>query len=174
MLTRRLTRGTIHYPSGRRTQVDGAAMFREALPTIDRYVWEWMTIRPMGQGSATTTQCTYNVRLTVRGDSSHSAIVRVEVRDVDPVVNEITTPEQTYEIARMTYEVDAMQVRLVIRLPGTNGTLMAMEIPSTQVRMHLIDHQFHDAGRYNLIITVLDGDSQFQEVRPVRSARDYT
>ena len=161
-------------PQGVELQVDGrGSVPGSAADPIDRYVWEWDDNTADGAGVQPThtyrDNGTYNVRLTVHDeDSSHSAIVRVEVRDVDPVVNEITTPEQTYEIARMTYEVDA-----TAGAPGDPITRYEWDFDGDGDPEHAgadassIDHQFHDAGRYNLIITVLDGDSQFQEVRPV-------
>ena len=51
---------------------------------------------------------TYNVELTVTDeDSSATQTVRVEVRDVDPVIGGLDEPESAYEIAYMPYTMNA-------------------------------------------------------------------
>ena len=98
---------------------------------ITRYEWDFDDGSDPGDGvqpvHTFVENGTYSVTLTVHDeDSSSSVVVRVEVRDVDPIVEGIDVPEQTYEIARMRFRSMHNRVRRGTQLPGMNGTLTVM------------------------------------------------
>ena len=117
----------------------------------------------------------FNVRLTVTDeDSSTTVVVRVEVRDVDPEIREVTLPENTYEIVPMTFTVDAEAGS-----PGDPITRIEWdfypegepdnEVDASGANAFEISHQFEEGalptdqqdGRpYHYTVTVFDGDSE--------------
>ncbi|MCB9538637.1 MAG: PKD domain-containing protein [Myxococcales bacterium] len=147
----------------------GASRPGSAADPIREYVWSWDDGTPdtVGADQATPTHTfaddgVYNVRLTVRDeDSEHSVVVRVEVRDVDPVIDGIVPPDDTYEIRPMAFRV--------------NATAGAPNDPITQIEWDFdndgvvdargadafaVTHQFIDAGDYTVVVRVQDGDSE--------------
>ena len=101
-------------------------------------------------------------------DSSTSQVVRVQVRDVDPIFDGLDAPEQTYEIARMRYQANVR--------PGAPGDPITRyewdfdgdgDPEHAGADLNVVEHQFHDAGRYNTIITVRDGDSLHDEAQVI-------
>jgi hypothetical protein len=117
----------------------------------------------------------FNVRLTVTDeDSSTTIVVRVEVRDVDPEIGEVTLPENAYEIVPMNFAVEAE--------PGSPGDPITRvewdfypegapdgEVDASAADAFQITHQFEDGalptddapGRpYHYTVTVFDGDSE--------------
>ncbi len=136
---------------------------------ITRYEWDFDDGTDPGAGvrpvHTFVENGTYSVTLTVHDeDSSSSVVVRVEVRDVDPIVQGIDVPAQIYEIARMRFQVNAQPgapgdpiTRYEWDFDGDGDAEVAGPNEAT------IDHQFHDAGTYNGIVTVRDGDSLFDQ-----------
>ncbi|MEE2787443.1 MAG: PKD domain-containing protein [Myxococcota bacterium] len=109
---------------------------------------------------------TYNVELTVTDeDSSTTQTVRVEVRDVDPVIGGLDEPEQAHEISYMTYTMNATPGAPgdpILRYEWDINPAGAADAPEPEYagrEASTIRHQYHDAGEYNMRITVRDGDS---------------
>jgi PKD repeat protein len=147
-----------------------------AADAISRYEWDFDDGTDPGEGvqpvHTFAENGTFSVTLTVHDeDSSHSVVVRVEVRDVDPVVEGIDVPDQVYEIARMRFQANAQP-----GAPGDPITRYEWDFdgdgdpeyagPDASV----IEHQFHEAGTYRGVVTVRDGDSlfDFPQVTEVR------
>jgi PKD repeat protein len=157
-------------PQGVPLQFDGrASRAGSAADPIARYEWDFDDGTDAGDGAQPVhtfaENGTFNVQLTVHDeDSSHSVVVRVEVRDVDPIVESIDVPDQIYEIARMTFQVNA-----VPGAPGDPITRYEWDFDGDGTPEHAgvdkanIDHQFHEAGTYNGVVTVRDGDSLFDQ-----------
>ena len=157
-------------PQGAPLQFDGrASRAGSGSDPITRYEWDFDDGTPAGDGAQPVhtfaENGTYSVRLTVHDeDSSDSVVVRVEVRDVDPIVDSVDVPEQIYEIARMPFQANAQ--------PGAPGDPITRyewdfdgdgepEVAGPDAAS--ITYQFHDADTYNGIVTVRDGDSLFDQ-----------
>ena len=99
--------------------------------------------------------------------------VRVEVRDVDPVIGGLDEPESAYEIAYMPYTMNATPGAPgdpIIRYEWDINPAAAAADPDPEYAgadTSTIRHQFHDAGQYNMTITVRDGDSASRVTRLV-------
>lgn len=140
-----------------------------AADPITRYVWEWDDGTPNSEGANLSQprhtfarDGVYNVRLTVHDeDSSHSAVVRVEVRDVNPVVDRIDQPEDAIEILPMEFTVHATP-----GAPADPITRYEWDVNNDNVvdyqgaNLSTIRHQFKTAGRHTVVVTVRDGDSR--------------
>ncbi|MCB9538634.1 MAG: PKD domain-containing protein [Myxococcales bacterium] len=151
-------------------QLDGSGSRPgSAADPIREYEWDWGDGTPntVGANQARPEHTfaddgVYNVTLTVRDeDSEHSVVVRVEVRDVDPVIDGIVPPDDAYEIRPMAFRV--------------NATAGAPNDPITQIEWDFdndgvvdargadafaVTHQFIDAGDYTVVVRVQDGDSE--------------
>ena len=100
-------------------------------------------------------------RLRVRDrDSEDTATVRIDVRDVDPVIRGIDAPEDPYEIASATFTVTAEAGtdsdplrRIEWDLDGDG------EVDAGGVGMTRVSHRYRDAGRYTVVVKVFDIDS---------------
>ncbi len=103
----------------------------------------------------------YLVSLTVMDeDSSHQALVRVEVRDVSPTIAAIIPPEDGAEILPVSFEVQASAGaesdplgRIEWDVDGDG------HVDYAGVGLRRIEHRYRDAGRYTVTVRVRDQDS---------------
>ncbi len=114
----------------------------------------------------------YVVTLTVCDeDNCSTSEVRVEVRDVDPEIGAVNPPDPLFEIRPMTFTVDAQAGS-----PADPITRYEWDIDGDGVAEYAgadvdtIQHRFRDAGEYNVVVTVFDGDSESVEVLTVEVA----
>ena len=139
-----------------------------AADLISNYIWDWGDGSPLEQGAdfdqrQHTYQAngTYTIRLVVEDEDNFSFVdVRVTVRDVNPIIDGINVPADPYEIAPMHFSIDAR--------PGTASdpiTRYEWDMDGDGVAeygglgMTSVNHQFDEAGGYNVTVTVRDGDS---------------
>lgn len=104
-------------------------------------------------------------------DNCSSSEVRVEVRDVDPTIGAVNPPNPLFEIRPMTFNVDAT--------PGSPADPITRyewdidgdgEVDYGGADLDTIQHRFRDAGTYDVVVTVYDGDSESEEVVRVEVA----
>lgn len=167
-------------PQGSPLTFDGrASRPGSAADPISRYEWDFGDGTPVQRGAdLTQPQHTYDrngayvARLTVCDeDSCRTVEVRVEVRDVDPVIAGIDPPDPLYEIRPMTFSI-----RATAGSPADPITRYEWDIDGDGApeyagpALDTITHQFRDAGTYDVIVTVFDGDSQSEEVVTVEVA----
>ncbi|MHC4837767.1 MAG: DUF4215 domain-containing protein, partial [Planctomycetota bacterium] len=136
----------------------------ESEPII-RYVWEWGDGTPNAEGLRN--QHTYDIngiyymRLTVYDrDSSASAVTRVDVRDVAPIVNAFNPPVPVFETLPMEFNIDAEPA-----LPTDPITLYSWDfysdgsIDHSGLNAHTVTHQFREPGLVEVTARVRDTDS---------------
>lgn len=146
---------------------------------ISEYRWDFGDGSPVVRGPNLTRPAhtfedngAYVVTLTVCDeDNCSTSEVRVEVRDVNPQVDGIVPPDPLFEIRPMTFRVDATAgspadpiTRYEWDIDGDGEADYAGPNAST------IEHRFRDAGEYNVIVTVFDGDSETVEALTVTVA----
>ncbi len=103
----------------------------------------------------------FNATLRVRDeDSEDTATVRVEVRDVDPVIQSITSPQDTHEIVAMSFSVSA-----IAGAPGDPLARIEWDFDGdghpeyAGVGLTSVRHVFRDAGEHTVAVRVFDNDS---------------
>lgn len=132
---------------------------------IQSYVWEWDDGTPNGNGVQPVhtfeANGVYNVRLTVNDeDSSDSAVVVVEVRDVDPEIDGITVPEELVELNARRFIA-----RVEAGAPGDPITRYEWDFDGDGVadyagpNVDQVEHVFRDPGDYTVTLRVRDQDS---------------
>ncbi len=150
---------------GQALTVDASAS-RPGTPrdALTRYVWSWDDGSPDTDGALATHAWddagTYNVRLTVYdSDSSATAVVRVDVRQISPIISGIDHPE-LIEVLPMQFTVNAV--------PGVETdplTLYTWDMDGDNVPEYegpdasTIVHQYREAGVYRVTARVRDTDS---------------
>ena len=161
----------------------GSAAGSNADP-ISNFVWEWGDGTANSEGAALTQPThtwaangNYNVRLTVTDeDSSDSEVVRVEVRDVNPVIESVDQPDDPYEIVPMELTANA-----TAGAPGDPITLYEWdfnndgEVDLRGAELNTVQWQFKTAGRHTVTVRVRDRDSAALtainvDVRPITLA----
>lgn len=132
---------------------------------IQSYVWEWDDGTANGNGvqpvHTYAANGIYNVRLTVNDeDSSDSAVVVVEVRDVDPQIDGITVPEELVELNARRFIA-----RVQAGAPGDPITRYEWDFDGDGVADYAgpnvdeVEHVFRDPGDYTVTLRVRDQDS---------------
>ncbi len=160
---------------GFRLDVDGSGSRAgvEGEP-ITRYVWDWGDGSPTSEGVNANhvydALGDYDLRLTVHDtDSSTTAITRVDVRNVSPIIQGYDFSEDLYEAVPMRIRVNATP-----GVPNDPIRLYRWDVDGDGVpeyegaNMHTIHHIFRDAGNYRLTVTVRDTDSNTIRFLPLR------
>ena len=154
---------------------------------ITEYLWKWDDGTPDTSGaneSAPTHTFSehgvYNVTLRVTDEeptSFNEQVVRVEVRDVDPVIHQVTFPQppNMFEIQPMEFQLfadpgapgDAItRIEWDMGEPLGNGDTQKYAGAAAFV----VNHRFETAGTYTVTIRVSDKDSDSVDARVVTVA----
>lgn len=167
-------------PQGSELTFDGTGSRPgSAADPISEYRWDFGDGSPEQRGANLTQprhtyarNGAYVARLTVCDeDNCRTAEVRVEVRDVDPVVAGVDPPDPLFEIRPMSFTA-----RATAGSPADPITRYEWDINGDGVvdyagaNLSTITHQFRDAGDYNVTVTVFDADSETEVVLPVTVA----
>ncbi|MEZ4434715.1 MAG: PKD domain-containing protein [bacterium] len=167
-------------PQGSELTFDGTGSRPgSAADPISEYRWDFGDGSPEQRGPNLTQprhtyarNGAYVARLTVCDeDNCRTAEVRIEVRDVDPVVAGVDPPDPLYEIRPMSFTARATAGSPADPITRYEWDINGDGVPEyAGANVSTITHQFRDAGDYNITVTVFDADSETEVVLPVTVA----
>jgi PKD repeat protein len=170
--------GPYQVPQGVALRVDGSgSRAGSAADTIARYVWAWGDGTPDTSGPDPRPSHTYarngvyNATLTVFDEDSHAqAQVRVDVADVDPVVQGVDKPADPYELSDMVFTAHVTPgapADPITRYEWYLGGAAAGQPIAAGAATDVLHYRFRDAGDYQITLRVSDSDSETTQTFPV-------
>jgi cysteine-rich repeat protein len=145
---------------------------------ITRYVWDWDDANPDSEGVRAnhtyTDSGNYFLRLTCHDqDSTSTSTVRVDVRDVSPIVTRFTPPAVIYEVIPQQWSVEAIPALENDPISAyewdwgddnINTTIIGTVTPNQSEYRGLdkatVVHQIREYGNLNLAVRVYDTDTR--------------